>query len=784
MERDTAKRVLAALALVVLWVTAAPAAPLRVSGRVLDADTGLPVDGANVSVGTSLAVTDSAGAFDLAAPPGDSLSVSHIGYRTARLAVGAGLAIRLVPVALPYAEVVVHGGLTDQALDQVAASVSVLEARQISASQGAHLEALAAAVPNLNWTGGTSRPRYFQIRGIGQESHFAGEGPPNFAVGLVLDDVDLSGLGSAGLLFDLDQVEVFRGPQSTVFGPNSMAGLISLRSTPPAPVGGREVSMATGNDGLLKVAGSVNLPVSQGLALRLGYAANRENGFRTNAYLGRDDTNRRRESVARLKARWETGSGASFTGTAFRADGDNGYDAWSPDNNGELVTYSDRPGQDRQETTGLSLRAVVPLAGSAQLVSISAYSRTRSVYSYDGDWGNDGYWAQPPFGFDAVAEGWRYDFFDRTVRHRNALTQEVRLLDRDAVRAGDEVVLGAYGKALRESDDADGYLFGGDAADLASAFEVRDLALYGQYGAPLAGRLRLSLNLRLDHNRTAYDGATNSGTEQVRFEVGDWLAGGKAALTWQLAPARTAYAAISRGYSAGGVNQHPRLGPASRRFDPEYITNLEVGCRASGDSYTSSLTLFHARRANQQVDLSSQQDPGDPNSFVYYIANASSGTSSGLEWDHAQQLAPAARAFGSLGLLRTHVDEYAYHTGPGESLALGDRAASHAPVYTYRLGGEYGRRRGTFARLELTGMAGYYFSQSHDQRAGAHRLANAQAGYRGGDWTVTLWSRNLLDARYAVQGFYFGLEPPDYPDRLYVTYGDPRQVGVTVTAGL
>lgn len=687
-------------------------------------------------------------------------------------------------------EVVVRAGLTEQTLADVAASVSVLDEREIRATHAVHLDALAGAVPNLSWAGATSRPRYFQIRGMGERSHYAGEGPPNFAVGFVLDDVDLSGLGSAGLLFDLDQVEVFRGPQSTIFGPNSMAGLISLRSAAPAGILDGRLSATAGTDQTLRVAGSVDVPAGERLALRLGYAGNRADGFRSNRYLDRDDTNRRRESVVRLKALYAAESGARLTGTAFRSDLDNGYDAWTPDNNDDLKTYSDRPGQDSQVTTGLSLRTEAPVSRlGAELVSITAYSQTDAEHSYDGDWGNESFWAADPYGFDPGAEGWSYDFFDRTLRERSALTQEVRLLKSGVATAGDEAVAGAYVKALREEDEASGYLFGGDAADLASTFDVLDVAIYGQYGRALSERTRLSLNLRADRNRTEYEGVTNGGAETVRFDVADWLAGGKAALHYQIAASQVAYLSASRGYRAGGVNQHPRLATASRPFEPEYVSNFELGYRVSGAAHTTALTLFHARRSNQQVDLSSQQTAGDPNSFVYYIANASTGHNSGLELEHTQRLNSAAVLFGSLGLLNSQVDAYTFATGidpsgASESLTLGGRGAAHAPAYTFRLGADYNRGPGLFGRLEATGSDGFFYSQSHDERADAHQLVHGQLGYRGADWSVALWGRNLLDERNPVRGFFFGLEPPDYPDRLYVTHGDPRHLGVTVSLEL
>ena len=68
---------------------------------------------------------------------------------------------------------------------------------------------------------------------------------------------------------------------------------------------------------------------------------------------------------------------------------------------------------------------------------------------------------------------------------------------------------------------------------------------------------------------------------------------------------------------------------------------------------------------------------------------------------------------------------------------------------------------------------------AHDQQSEAYELVNARAGYRAETWTATLWARNLFDEDYAVRGFYFGNEPPDFPNTLYTRAGDPRQLGVT-----
>ena len=72
-----------------------------------------------------------------------------------------------------------------------------------------HFGDVLGLVPNLNWSAGTSRPRYFQLRGIGELEQF--QGAPNSSVGFLIDDIDFSGIGMPATLFDVSQVEVLRG---------------------------------------------------------------------------------------------------------------------------------------------------------------------------------------------------------------------------------------------------------------------------------------------------------------------------------------------------------------------------------------------------------------------------------------------------------------------------------------------------------------------------------------------------------------------------------------------
>ena len=243
---------------------------------------------------------------------------------------------------------------------------------------------------------------------------------------------------------------------------------------------------------------------------------------------------------------------------------------WSPDNNRRLVTYTDRLGSDDQTTSAFSLRMEKPTDRSLTWVSISTYAKTDLDYSYDGDWGNDAYWKADPYLFDPEVEGWRYDFYDRTQRQRTSLSQEVRL-------EHEAILLGIYGRALTEKDDATGWLFGGSSSDLQARFDMGHVAVYGQFERALSPSIKLMVRGRVEHSAIDYRGKTNAGEQDVRYDVGEWLPGGKVSVNWKSGQGQSAYAAVARGYRAGGINQHPYLAAANRPYDPEYMLNIEFG---------------------------------------------------------------------------------------------------------------------------------------------------------------------------------------------------------------
>jgi len=746
----------------------------QISGIVLDAYSAQPIEGVNITsedLGTS---TNADGEFQLDVNERSILQFSHIGYYTIELAAINEMVVILEEKVIDAEEIIVHAGLTDETLQRIASSVTVFTKRDIKENGGKHFQFLTDYIPNLNWAGGTSRPRYFQIRGVGERSHYFGEGPPNFSVGFVLDDIDLSGLGMAGILHDIEQVEVFKGPQSSVYGPNAMAGLIMLRSTAPQDSFESDLTATYGSDNHYRLGLVGNAKIMRGLSLRVSGFKNYSDGFRENVSKNTTNSNKRDELLLRTKFKYKPNEKLFLVGTIMIANLDNGYDAWAPDNNQDFKTYSNQQGQDSQKSTAFSLRANLGLPERIDLTSITSYSETDLVHSYDGDWADDTYWYDN-HNFNPEVEGWSYEFFDSNEKNRSSLTQELRA-------SIGSFIIGGYYKHLKEQDNASGYLFGGMATKGTGTYEFNVLAGYAQYAYHFSSVLRLIGNFRYETNKIIYNGTYlgyDAALPPVEFDLEHSMVGFKGALQYQDDQFTSYYLSFAQGYKSGGVNQQPFLAEKNRPFEPEYIQNMELGFKRMIDNYSDRLTVFIGNRRDQQVSVSSQQVSGDPNSFYYFTSNAGSGWLAGLEWDHDHVITSNVHLTFSLGYLDTKVEEFSYQMDSTTIGIGGNRAAAMAPKLTGSFGFDWRDKSGLFARTGMTYKDTYYFSDSHNQISNSYFLINLSFGKTIDAATITFWARNIFDKRYAIRGFYFGLIPPDYPDELWLSYGDPRQIGLT-----
>ena len=640
--------------------------------------------------------------------------------------------------------------------------VTVLAGDAVREAGVVHLEELLPQLPSLSWAGASSRPRYFQLRGIGELEQY--QGAPNPSLGFLVDEIDFSGIGMIASLFDVEQVEVLRGPQGTRYGANALGGLIKIKTRDPEPQREADAELSFGGDNLwsagIAAGGRLGDPGAFDGAWRAVLERAVSDGFRRNRYLGRDDTNGRDETTARLKFRLEAEAGWRADLALLHADFDNGYDAFAIDNSFE--TLSDRPGRDSQRSDGASLDLHWPGTGQGELRSITTWAESDIVASFDGDWGNERDWG----------DAGPYDFFSDTRRGRRTLSQDFRASGANGNALS--WIAGAWFSRLEETNRiADDGLYLDDAFVrlLDSDYRATSMALYGEVDWALAPATTVTAGLRGEERDANY-----ADSDGVAFDPRDRMWGGELSVTHRLTPAQSVWASASRGFRAGGFNIGTTVPEERQQFTPEYLWSVESGWKGRDEAGNrrADLNIYYMHREHPQVSTSLQLDPQDPLTFMFLTDNADSGVAWGLESSAALRLNDRLEIEAMASWMESRY--HGYQFGDND---LEGRAFAHAPEWKASLAATWRHPSGWMARADLSGEAGFFFDTSHDQRADSRFLANLRTGYEAKSWSVEVWAHNLFDERYPVRGFYFGNEPPDFPTRLYLRWGDPRQIGLT-----
>jgi iron complex outermembrane recepter protein len=673
-------------------------------------------------------------------------------------------------------EVVVTSTLHSESVLDAPGSVTVLSAEALHGAGQQHLEDAIALVPNLNWAGDTSRPRYFQIRGIGELAQY--QGAPNPSIGFLIDDIDFSGLGTAATLFDIDRVEVLRGPQGARYGANALGGLIYVTSAAPTAAFEGRVEAGAGNYGSRSYGAVVSGPISSlDSEARLAVQRYTSDGYYANAYLHRNDTAGFDELTVR--GRWHAHPSERLTidFTLLHVQLDNGYDDFAIDNG--RITESDRPGVDSQHSTGAAARLEYSGADDLHLTVIGSYADSPIKYSFDGDWGNPLSWAP-------------YIYESSEVQERRRSTRNLELRLSRSTSAQRSWIVGVYALELRESlTDTINNLYQDPTADYfpppsvavaSSAFASRSTAVFGSVDQALGSAFHLQAAARAERRTVNYhDILSQTGTAPLARALapGDSLWGGDLSLSWKPTAKQSLYVLASRGYKDGGFNLSPGLPTSELQFGPETDLNLEFGFKADIETLRLHVdsAAFYTRRNALQLLTGTQLQPDDPSTFVFFTGNAPDGFNAGVEnsvqWQPLTRLGLGA----TLALLTTR-----YRGLVQNGVALPSRALPHAPSWQAALHATWQDPRGPFARIDVTGMGSFYFDLPPNPTASqSYALVGARAGVDRGSWSAAIWGRNLLNRSYAVRGFYFGDEPPNFPNKEYLQLGPPRTFGVEAT---
>ena len=655
--------------------------------------------------------------------------------------------------------ITISGDFRTTSLQRTASSLSVIASDEISARNAQNLEEIIARTPNVNFSSGSQRARYYQIRGIGERSQF--KEPINPSVGLVIDGIDFSGIGSIASTFDVEQVEVYRGPQGTRFGANAMAGMINITSNAPTDSFEGKVRFSAGNYDSYSAGLVLSGPATEKLNYRLAVEQYNSDGFIENDFLNRDDTNNRDELTLRGKLAIVASKDLTIDITAFVADFDNGYDAFSLDNTRH--TLSDQPGFDRQDTKALAAKFSYQGFNNFTVETIVSYADSTLDYGYDEDWS-----------FVGIRPGWEYSSTDHYFRDKTSTTFELRAVSApggEIFNGSTAWVTGLYYKQ-EDEDLLRQYTY--LSSDYSSTFDTDNIAAFVQFDSQLNQKLSLTTGLRVERRNSAYNDS-----EQLSFDPSDTMVGGKLVLSYQMDENNLFYGSVNRGYKAGGANTDGSLPSNLREFSPEYLWNYELGYKVSlfdNQAYVRS-AVFYMDRDEMQVRTSYLEEREDGSTdFVSYLGNAASGNNIGIELEAGWQVTTELEIYGAIGLLDTEYDGFIDADGNDKS---GDEQA-HAPSYQFNLGLNYQLSDHLLVNISVDGKDEFLFSDSHQEKSEAIEVVNISVSYSQDDWQVKLWARNLFDEEYATRGFYFGNDPRDeYSAKAYYQLAEPAVFGAT-----
>ncbi len=655
--------------------------------------------------------------------------------------------------------IVVTADLAQRDLSELPAAALVVDETIINSRHARHLQDLVAVVPNVNFSAGASRGRFIQIRGIGERSQFSE--PINPSIGLLLDDVDISGIGGLATVYDLAQVEVLSGPQSVATGLNSLGGIVKLVSNAPTSERYANVSLSYAQYNESRLAATYSNSLSENLDARFSIQQTKSDGFIENAFLNREDTNGTDELTATAKFNYAIGEASEVDLNLYLFDIDNGYDAFALDNSN--ITLSDNPGFDRVEGNAASVK--FSHLFDQHKLQVSAFQLNADTdYGYDGDW---------------VFVGFHPDEFPAFDRYTREITRNGIDLKLANISTQDEnqylvgVNIANHDEDLLRRSDYIG-------ADYRAEYKPSSQSVYGQYIASVNDEINITAAARVENFDADYE--DNDG---FIADIGDTLFAASVAIDYSVSD-NLLFASISRGYKAGGFNIDQRLEVEDRSFTPEYNINYEMGIkgRAFDGVANINLTFFYMDRKDAQVSdaaLFIDEESGAPD-FADVIGNADNGVNKGAELASTWDISNEWYLQANLGYLDATFGDYEKFDGSFVPL----QQQAQAPEFTGYFASNWQINSNLQWFVDLDVKDDYRFSDGHLERAPFTAVANTELTWQSSGehlYSVKLWVKNIFDRTTFTRGFSFGNDPRNGYENTqpYYQFGQERQVGVSFT---
>ncbi len=664
--------------------------------------------------------------------------------------------------------VIVSAMKRDQDLQDVPAPITSFSMAHLELSGSRSLRDVARLTPNFVGSTFNNTQPIFAIRGGSNTFSAIATSKP---IAIFVDEIYLPRFSSADFdLFDMERVEVLRGPQGTFFGRNVAAGAIILTTQIPSlDTFEARLSAEAGNLDAYGLRGSLNGPISDDFAGKLSLSLVERGGYGRDVLTGRDQDDLERTSIRGALLWQPNGSFEALLSADYASDRSGGR-TLSVIGQGDLDRRTSELGIDQRferDIFGGSLRLTYNTpAGDWISISGARLSESDEVFGFSG------------LNFALLDAGFQQ--VDQIAESPSTLTQEFRFVSTETGRF--DYVAGLY--LLAEVSDrlVDRERFAAGAGTLIAdlrvdqSVETEAFAAYADGTWRLSDTLDLTAGLRYSvETRTASLDFTDRMEPAASFSASgleesfDALTP-RLALVWRPSEDATYYASATRGFTAGGFNtEADTIEEFSTPFGPETITSYEIGAKfnlSSGRGYLN-LAAFH-------------QDYEDKQEFVLVpdtgfgtIVNAAEATLEGVEVEAGWRLNEAVSVGLSYGYLEAVYDDFRIGDTPGNT---GNRLGS-SPRHQFALGLEgdwpvLGGRAELFGRTDFSYTDEYFTGATNDPDLfiEGYGLLGGTFGFRSADGRVALelFGSNLLDEDYVlipsdfvVQSEYLG------PPRLY-----------------
>ena len=664
-------------------------------------------------------------------------------------------------------DVIVMGSKTGETRQEIATSVGYFDEEQIRYQVIYNVEDAFNRTANVSV--GNSISGAYSIRGVNTDGIAGSLNRSNALASILINQVALG--VSAGnyvkpSLFDATSVEVLRGPQSSLQGPNALIGSVYINFNRPDFDGYEGSVRAEGAElDTRRLALMQNVVLAEDtLAARLVVETRQSNGDVVNTTTGRDDVQSEDEETARLALRWQPlgDEDLVFHLTYMYNDSDTNATAFVvPPPGGDLFDREQPYNIDDEFPSDfelLSLEASWQVNDHWRLTSVTGVNEFDIGQRFDGDLS-------------------AFELLDVSLFLKEELfSQEFRLnYEGDAVSAlvGLFYSDGKYNNGLTSAGVfPDG--MGGTIPfnlTLESTEDIEQQAVFGQLNWHPVDDWEVKLGARFNREERTTEDFTDNG---VAIE----LSASKSfnqfipslTIAHDLSDATRVGASYSKGFQAGGISFAVFQGQAVP-YDEEFIDNYELFLRHQlfDGKLLLNANVFYFDWSDQQVTI---VFPGGIANFDDIVVNAGESEVIGAEFEVEWQATADLNLFANVGIIDTEFKEFEVN-----GVDLAGMSFPQAPEFTANLGGLYQNDNGFFASMSYSYTDKTYSRVESPQitRIGNRSLLSGRVGYQQEYWRVYIWGNNLLDDEYEL----FVQDGRDFRIAgAYGSVGEPRTLGL------